>query len=86
MAQIKSNKIIEEKFHKVRKGSPLQVQETNRTPNRKYQKGKSPHHIIVKTLNINNKKCILRAARRRNTSHELRETKTEEHLVSQWIL
>ena len=41
---------------------PLKIQEVYRTPNRLDQK-KSPHHIIIKTLNIQNKERILKAAR-----------------------
>ena len=40
----------------------MKVQEAYRTPNRLDQK-KSPHYIILKTQNIQNKEQILRAAR-----------------------
>ena len=40
----------------------MKVQEAYRTPNRLDQK-KSPHHIIIKTQNIQNKERILRDAK-----------------------
>ena len=41
---------------------PMKVQEVYRTPNR-WTKKKSSHHKIIKTLNIQNKEKILRAAK-----------------------
>ena len=40
----------------------MKVREAYRTPNRLDQK-KSPHHIIIKALNIPNKERILRTAK-----------------------
>lgn len=34
----------------------MKVEETYRTPTRLYQKAKSPSHIVIKTLSIENKK------------------------------
>ena len=45
---------------------PIKVQETYRTPDRLDQKRESPHHIIIKTLNIQNKERILKAAREKD--------------------
>jgi hypothetical protein len=42
---------------------PIKVQEVSRTPNRLDQKRKSSHHIIIKTLNIQKKERLLKAAR-----------------------
>ena len=42
---------------------PMKVQEAYRTPNRVDHKIKSPRHIIIKGLNVQNKEKILRAAR-----------------------
>ncbi|KAL6084520.1 hypothetical protein STEG23_004211 [Scotinomys teguina] len=56
------NKIIEENFPNLKKELPMKIQEAYRTPNRLDPK-KSPCHIIIKPLNIQNKEKILRAAR-----------------------
>ena len=56
------NKIIEENIPNLKNNIPMKVQEAYRTPNRLDQK-KSPHHIIIKTQNIQNKEQILRAAK-----------------------
>ena len=49
------NKIIEENFPNLKKEMAIKVQETYRTPNRLDQKGKFFYHIIIKTLNAQNK-------------------------------
>jgi hypothetical protein len=41
----------------------IKVQETYRTANKWDQKRKSSHHIIIKTLNAQNKEIILKAKR-----------------------
>ena len=41
---------------------PMKIRAAYRTPNRLDQE-KSPHHIIIKTPNIQNKERILRAAK-----------------------
>ena len=48
-------KIIEENFPNLKKEMAIKVQETYRTPNRLDQKGKFFYHIIIKTLNAQNK-------------------------------
>ena len=50
------NKIIEENLHNLKKDVPVNIQEPYRTPNRFDQKRKSSCHIIIKTLNVHNKK------------------------------
>ena len=57
------NKIIEENFPNLKKDVPMKTQEAYRTPNRLDQEKKSPHHIIINTLNMQNKERILRAAK-----------------------
>ncbi|KAL6049826.1 hypothetical protein STEG23_009929 [Scotinomys teguina] len=57
------NKIIEENFPNLKKEPPIKIQEAYRTPNRLDPQKKSSHHIIIKTLNIQNKERILRAAK-----------------------
>jgi hypothetical protein len=42
------------------------VQEAFQTPTRHDQKGKTPHHIIIKIPNLDNKERILRAAREKH--------------------
>ncbi|KAL6042861.1 hypothetical protein STEG23_007546, partial [Scotinomys teguina] len=57
------NKIIEENFPNLKKEPPIKIQEAYRTPNRLDPQKKSSRHIIIKTLNIQNKERILRAAK-----------------------
>ena len=42
---------------------PMKIQEAYRTPNRLDPKKKSSRHIIIKTINIQSKERILRAAK-----------------------
>jgi hypothetical protein len=55
------NKIIEENFPNLKKEMARNVQEAYRTSNRLDQKTKSSCHIIIKTLNAQNKERILKA-------------------------
>ncbi|KAL6041447.1 hypothetical protein STEG23_023562 [Scotinomys teguina] len=57
------NKIIEENIPNLKKEPPIKTQEAYRTPNRLDPQKKSSRHIIIKTLNIQNKERILRAAK-----------------------
>jgi hypothetical protein len=57
------NKIIEENFPNLKKEMAIKVQEAYITPNKWDQKRKSSHHIIIKTLNAQNKERILKDAR-----------------------
>ena len=57
------NKTIEENFPNLKKEMDIKVQEAYRTPNKWDQKRKYSHHIIVKTLNTQNKERILKAAK-----------------------
>ena len=57
------NKIIEENFLNLKKDMAIKVQEACRTPNKWDQKRKSSCHVIIKTLNTQNKEKILKAAR-----------------------
>jgi len=59
------NKIIEENFPNLKKEVPINIQEAYRTPNRWDQKRNSSCHIIVKTLNEQNKERILKAVRKK---------------------
>ena len=56
------NKIIEENFPSPKKDMPMRIQEAYRTPNRLDIK-RIPLHIIIKTLSMQNKGRILRAAK-----------------------
>jgi hypothetical protein len=49
------NKIMEENVSNLKKEMVIKVQEAYRTPNKWDQKGKSSHHIIIETLNAQNK-------------------------------
>jgi hypothetical protein len=55
------NKIIGENFPNLKKEMPKNIQEAYRTPNRLDQKRNSSSHIIIKTLNVQNKERILKA-------------------------
>ncbi|KAL6088665.1 hypothetical protein STEG23_010199 [Scotinomys teguina] len=57
------NKIIEENFPNINKEIPIKIQEAYRTPNRLDPQKKSSRHIIIKTVKIQNKVRILRAAK-----------------------
>jgi hypothetical protein len=57
------NKIIEENFPILKKDMTINIQEAYRTPNKWGQKRKSSSHILIKTLNPQNKERILKAAR-----------------------
>jgi hypothetical protein len=57
------SKIIEEKFPKLKKEMPINIQAAYRTPNRLDQKRNSSLHIIVKIQNAQNKERIFKAAR-----------------------
>jgi hypothetical protein len=57
------NKILEDHFPNLKKKMPMNTQEAYRTPNRLDQKRNSSCHIIVKTLNAQNKERILKAVR-----------------------
>ena len=63
------NKMIGEKFLKLRKHIPINMQEAQRTLNKQHQKRKFPQGIIGKTLSTPNKERVLKAARERNTNH-----------------
>lgn len=56
------NKITEENFSNPKKEMAIKVQEAYRTSNKWNQKRKSCSHIIMKTLNAENKQRTLKAA------------------------
>jgi hypothetical protein len=58
-----SKKVKAANFPNLEKEMPLQVQEAFRTPNRQDHNGSSPHHIIVKTLSLENKENLLKTIR-----------------------
>jgi hypothetical protein len=53
----------EENFPNLKKEMNINVQETYRTSNRLDQKRKSSCHIIIRTLNVQNKERTLKAVR-----------------------
>jgi hypothetical protein len=57
------NKITAENFLNLEKEKNIQVQKAYRTPNRQDQKRNIPRYIIIKTLNIQNKERIPKAAK-----------------------
>jgi hypothetical protein len=58
--------IIVEKLYNLKKEMPIKIQEACRISNRLDQKRNSPQHIIIKTLNIQNKERILKAEKAKN--------------------
>jgi hypothetical protein len=63
------NNIIEENFPNLKREMAIKVQETYRTPNRLDQKRNSSCHIIIKTLNAQNKERILKAVKEKGLSN-----------------
>jgi hypothetical protein len=57
------NNIIAENFPNLEKERDIQVQKVYRTPNHQDQKRNTPRHVIIKTLNIQKKERILKAAK-----------------------
>jgi hypothetical protein len=57
------NKIIKENFPNLKKEMPMNIQETDRTPNRLEQKRHSSRYIIIRTTNALNKNRLLKAVR-----------------------
>jgi hypothetical protein len=57
------NKIIAENFPNLENERVTPVQETYRSPNHQDQKKENSRHIIIKTLNIQNKERIPKAAK-----------------------
>ena len=52
----------------------IKVQEAYRTPNKWDQKRKSSYHIIIKTLNIQNKERILKPAKEKQPTNIERQS------------
>jgi hypothetical protein len=63
------NKIIEENFSKRKKEMAIKVQETYRTPNKWDQKRKFSCHIIIKTLNAQNKEKNIKSYKGKGPSN-----------------
>jgi hypothetical protein len=55
--------IVEENFPNLKKEMPMIIQEAYRTPNSLDQKRNSSCHIVIKTINAQNKEQILKAIR-----------------------
>ena len=60
------NKIIKGNINNLKKEMPRNMQEAYRKPNRFDQKRNSSCHIIIKTLNEQNKEKILKSVRSSN--------------------
>jgi hypothetical protein len=60
------NEIIAENITNLEEEKPIQVQEASRTRSRHDQNRPSPWHIIVKTINTENKERILKAVKEKN--------------------
>jgi hypothetical protein len=57
---------LEENFPNLKKEMPIYIQEAYRTPNRWNKKRISSHHVIIKTLNEQNKERILKAVKEKD--------------------
>jgi hypothetical protein len=63
------NNRIAENIPSLEKGRDIQVQETSRTPNCQDQKRNTPRHIVIKTLNIQNKEKNTESFKREMIGH-----------------
>ena len=54
---------MEENFPNLKRETPMNIQETDRTSNRLEHNRNTSHHIIIKTPNILKKERILKAVR-----------------------
>jgi hypothetical protein len=63
------NKIIVENFPNLKKEWVTQVQEAYRTQNHQDHKENTPRHIIIKTLNTQNKRKNTKSCKREKISH-----------------
>lgn len=63
---------------------PIQIKNTEHQID-KTRKGKSPQYILIKTLRIQNKENMLKAARVKAESY-IKENSSELQLISQWKL
>jgi hypothetical protein len=54
---------------------PIQTQEVQKTPNREDQKKKSPQHIIVKTLIVQNQESVSKRCNSKRTKHFFKKRK-----------
>ena len=59
-------RLIVENFPKTGKEIAIQVQETQRVPNRINPRRNTPRHILIKLTKIKKKELILKAARKNN--------------------
>jgi hypothetical protein len=57
------NKITEEKVPNLKKETPIKVLEASRASDTVDQERESPHHIIIKTLNVQTKERTLKTTK-----------------------
>lgn len=57
------NTIIEENILYLKQEMLIKIQEAYKTPNRLNCKRKSPYHIVINTLNIQNRERVLKATK-----------------------
>ena len=62
--------IIAKNFPKMGKEIIIQVQETQRVPNRINPRQNTPRHILIKLTKIKHKEQILKAAREKQQTHK----------------
>ena len=62
-------KIMKENFSNLTKEIHIQVQDTQRVPNKLDSKSNTPRHIIIKMLMVKDKGRILKAAKEKQESY-----------------
>ena len=73
--------IIQENFPKLARQANVQVQETQRTPQRYSSRRATPRHIIIRFTRVEMKKKILRAAREKGwVTHKEKPTRLTVNL------
>jgi hypothetical protein len=73
--------VMKENVPNLEKEKPIQVQKACRTLNRQDQNTTSPCHITTKTLNVENKERILKAAKEKGQTTHKGEQPTSQQTV-----
>ena len=80
------HKIIEENVPNLKKEMAIKVQQAYRTPNKLNQKRKSSQHIIIKTLNAENKEIILKSVQEKGqVTYKVRPTRITAYFYTETL-
>jgi hypothetical protein len=80
------HKIIEENVPNLKKEMAIKVQQAYRTPNKLNQKRKSSQHIIIKTLNAENKEIILKSVQEKGqVTYKFRPTRITAYFYTETL-